>query len=207
MEQIRVSIVEDLPDIREGLRLIIEQVPNFSCHSVYGSAEDAYPGLLASAPDVVIMDISLPGETGIDCIRRLQLQHFKAQFLMFTVYEDSDQVFEALSAGASGYLLKNATPGQIVAAVQELYDGGSPMSAAIARRVVTSFRSSGEGDKLSAREMEILTLLSKGFLYKEIATQLFLSVGTVRQHIHHIYEKLHVQNRTEALNKVFGRKS
>lgn len=206
MENIRVSIVEDLQEIREGLRFIIDQAKELTCISTYCSAEEAYPGLLVSVPDVVIMDISLPGETGIECIRRLQQANFKAQFLMFTVYEDSDQVFEALSAGASGYLLKSADPDRIVAAVHELYDGGSPMSAAIARRVVVSFHSSGERDKLSTREMEVLTLLSKGFLYKEIAAQLFLSVGTVRQHIHHIYEKLHVQNRTEALNKVFGRK-
>lgn len=207
MENICVSIVEDIPEIREGLHLMIDQAPNLSCLATYNSAEDAYPGLLSSPPDIVIMDISLPGETGIECIRRLQAHSFKAQFLMFTVYEDSDQVFEALNAGATGYLLKSSAPDKIISAVRELHAGGSPMSAAIARRVVTSFRSSGEGDKLSPRELEVLTLLSKGFLYKEIAAQLFLSVGTIRQHIHHIYEKLHVQNRTEALNKVFGKRN
>jgi DNA-binding NarL/FixJ family response regulator len=205
MENIDVSIVEDLPEVRDGLRFIVNQATGLTCMAAYGSGEEAYAGLLAAPPDIVIMDISLPGETGIACIRRLKDKGFAGQFLMFTVYEDSDQVFEALGAGASGYLLKSAAPEKIVSAVQELYEGGSPMSAAIARRVVNSFRSSGEGDKLSSREMEVLTLLSKGFLYKEIAAQLFLSVGTVRQHIHHIYEKLHVQNRTEALNKVFGK--
>jgi DNA-binding NarL/FixJ family response regulator len=207
METIRVSIVEDLPEIRDGLRFIINQAPGLSCLSAYGSGEEAYTGFLESPPDIVIMDISLPGETGIACIRRLKARDFKGQFMMFTIYEDSEQIFEALNAGASGYLLKSAAPDKIVLAVQELFEGGSPMSAAIARRVVNSFRSSGESDKLSSREMEVLTLLSKGFLYKEIAAQLFLSVGTVRQHIHHIYEKLHVQNRTEALNKVFGKRS
>ncbi|GGA96398.1 MULTISPECIES: response regulator [Mucilaginibacter] len=205
MENIRVSIVEDMPEVRDGLRFIVGQATGLSCLATYSSGEEAYAGVLAAPPDIVIMDISLPGETGIDCIRRLKSRGFAGQFLMFTVYEDSDQIFEALNAGASGYLLKSAAPEKIVSAVQELYEGGSPMSAAIARRVVNSFRSSGEGDKLSSREMEVLNLLSKGFLYKEIAAQLFLSVGTIRQHIHHIYEKLHVQNRTEALNKVFGK--
>lgn len=205
METIHVSIVEDLPEVRDGLYAIVSQANDLVCLNAYGSGEDAYTGLLASPPDIVIMDISLPGETGVACIRRLRSSGFQGQFLMFTVYEDSDQVFEALNAGASGYLLKSAAPEQIILAIRELHEGGSPMSAAIARRVVNSFRSSGEGEKLSAREMEVLTALSKGFLYKEIAAQLFLSVGTVRQHIHHIYEKLHVQNRTEALNKVFGK--
>ena len=205
MKNIRVSIVEDLPEVRDGLRFIVNQASGLVCLDAYSSGEEAYAGLLTAPPDIVIMDISLPGETGVACIRRLKSSGFQGQFLMFTVYEDSDQVFEALNAGASGYLLKSAAPEKITSAIQELYEGGSPMSAAVARRVVNSFRSSGEGDKLSTREMEVLTSLSKGFLYKEIAAQLFLSVGTVKQHIHHIYEKLHVQNRTEALNKVFGK--
>jgi len=207
METISVSIVEDLPEVRDGLRFIINQATGLSCLSAYGSGEEAYAGLLESLPDIVIMDISLPGETGIECIRRLKAKDFKGQFMMFTIYEDSEQVFEALNAGASGYLLKSAAPDKIVSAVKELFEGGSPMSATIARRVVNSFRASGEGDKLSSREMEVLILLSRGFLYKEVAAQLSRSVGTVRQHIHHIYEKLHVQNRTEALNKVFGKQS
>ncbi|GAA4324368.1 response regulator transcription factor [Mucilaginibacter gynuensis] len=205
MEKITVSIVEDIPEIREGVRFIINQTRNFSCLSVYDNAGDACRGLLAEPPQLAIMDISLPDGTGLDCIRKLRAAGSAIQFMVFTIYEDSDQVFEALSAGASGYLLKNAAPEKITEALKELYDGGSPMSASIARKVVNSFRASEEQNKLSAREVEVLGLLAKGFLYKEIAAQLFISTGTIRQHIHHIYEKLHVQNRTEAVNKVFGK--
>lgn len=206
METIFVSIVEDLAEIREGLRLMISQSDDFNCMSVYDKAEDAFTGLSAEPADIVIMDISLPGMTGIECIRRLKAVNAGMQFVIFTIYEDSDQVFEALAAGASGYLLKDTPPEKIIAALKELHEGGAPMSTSIARKVVTSFRESDERSRLSDREMEILNLLAKGFLYKEIATRLFITTGTVRQHIHHIYEKLHVQNRTEAINKVFGKK-
>ena len=127
------------------------------------------------------------------------------QFMIFTVYEDSDQVFEALSSGASGYLLKNSPPEKIVEALRELFAGGAPMSTSIARKVVFSFQRPSASQVLSTRETQVLGLLGKGYLYKEIAADLGLSTGTVRQHIHNIYDKLHVQNRTEALNKVFGR--
>jgi DNA-binding NarL/FixJ family response regulator len=205
MKNIPVSIVEDIEEIREGLRFIINQTNGFSCLAVYASMADACQGLLADPPQLAIMDISLPDGTGLDCIRKLKAAGSIIQFMVFTIYEDSDQVFEALAAGASGYLLKNASPEKIAEALRDLQEGGSPMSASIARKVVSSFRASDEQDKLSAREMEVLTLLAKGFLYKEIAAQLFISTGTIRQHIHHIYEKLHVQNRTEAINKVFGK--
>ncbi|ANH83836.1 DNA-binding response regulator [Niabella ginsenosidivorans] len=203
METICVSIVEDMAEIREGLRFLVNQTPGFHCLSVYGNAEDAFAHLLQDAPDIVIMDIGLPGQSGIECIRKLKLQDASLQFIIFTVFEDSDQVFEALAAGASGYLLKDAAPDKIIASLRELYEGGSPMSLSIARKVVNSFRAPEVAGKLSAREMEILNLLVKGFLYKEVAEKLFISIGTVRQHIHNIYEKLHVQNRTEAINKVF----
>jgi len=150
------------------------------------------------------MDIALPGSSGLDCIRRLKAAGSGMQFIVFTIYEDSDQVFEALAAGASGYLLKDTPPDRIISALRELYDGGSPMSATIARKVVSSFQRPGHIHELSPRETEILGLLSKGFLYKEIADRLHIAVGTVRQHIHRIYDKLHVQNRTEAINKAFG---
>ncbi|MFT4152185.1 response regulator [Parafilimonas sp.] len=205
MNFIAISIVEDISDIREGMRFLVNQTPGFKCISVYDNAEDAFKGLPADAPDIVIMDIALPQSTGIDCIKKLKAKSVAMQFMVFTVYEDSNQVFEALAAGANGYLLKNTAPDKIIAALHELYEGGSPMSLSIARKVVASFQKPVENNQLSNREMDVLTLLSKGYLYKEIAEKLFISTGTVKQHIHNIYEKLHVQNRTEALNKVFGR--
>lgn len=204
METIDISIVEDVAEIRDGMRFLINQTPGFSCRSTYANAEDALLGLPGDKPQLVVMDIGLPGSTGIECIRKLKSQGCAMQFMVFTVYEDSDQVFEALGAGASGYLLKNTSPDKIITALRELYEGGSPMSLSIARKVVASFHAPAERDKLSAREAEVLALLSKGYLYKEIAEDLFISVGTVRQHIHNIYDKLHVQNRTEAINKVYG---
>jgi DNA-binding NarL/FixJ family response regulator len=161
-------------------------------------------------PDIVIMDISLPGMNGIECIRQVKDKSPGTQFMMFTVYENDEKVFEALKAGASGYLLKNTGLVNMIESLKELHDGGSPMSANIARKLVTVFRENERNDQLikvlSNRENEILQLLAKGLLYKEIADQLSISVSTVRQHIHHVYEKLHVQNRTEAINKAYGKK-
>lgn len=204
MEPITVSIVEDTPEIREGMRFMVNQMPGFTCTSVYDNAEDAIAGMKEDAPDIAIVDIGLPGATGIECIRKLKATEIATQFLIFTIYEDNDQVFEALAAGASGYLLKTAPPDKIIEALQDICAGGSPMSASIARKVVASFHRPSEQDMLSPREREVLNLMAKGFLYKEISSQLAIQVGTVRQHIHHIYEKLHVQNRTEAINKAFG---
>jgi DNA-binding NarL/FixJ family response regulator len=204
MEIIRISIVEDIAEIRDGIRFLINQTPDFSCVSAYGNAEDALANLPEDAPDIVIMDIGLPRGTGIECIRMLKKQEHAMQFIIFTIFEDSDQLFDALAAGASGYLLKDTSPDKIILALRELHEGGSPMSLSIARKVVNSLRAPEDQNILSHREMEVITLLTKGFLYKEIAAQLFISVGTVRQHIHNIYEKLHVQNRTEAINKIFS---
>jgi len=205
MEIIQVSIVEDIQEIRQGMQVLINQTPGFNCLSVYSNTEDAYVGLKTTPPDLVIMDIALPDGSGVACIRRLQTEApGKMQFMIFTIYEDSDQVFEALAAGASGYLLKNAPPARIIEALRELHEGGAPMSISIARKVVGAFRKPEESNKLSVRETEILQWLAKGLLYKEIAGKLHITTGTVRQHIHNIYEKLHVQNRTEAINKVFG---
>jgi DNA-binding NarL/FixJ family response regulator len=156
------------------------------------------------------MDINLPGMTGIECIRRIRSSTPGMLFMMFTVYEDNDQVFEALKAGASGYLLKKTAPAQIIDAIRELYHGGSPMSAQIARKLVAHFqedsRPRNDDDALSPREREVLENLAKGMLYKEIADRLDISFHTVRQHIRNIYEKLHVQNKTEAINKVYGKR-
>jgi len=205
MEPIRIAIVEDLSHIRDGLKFLINQAPGLENVGTFDTAEEALAGLEAVAPDIVIMDISLGGMSGTECIRRIKAAGSPMQFMIFTVYEHSDQVFEALSFGASGYLLKNSPPEKIVEALRELHAGGAPMSTSIARKVVFSFQRPSASQVLSTREKDVLGLLGKGYLYKEIAADLGLSTGTVRQHIHNIYEKLHVQNRTEALNKVYGR--
>ncbi len=206
---IAVSIVEDIDEIRTRLKNILDQSDEFVCMGVYSKAEDALNELRSAPPDIVLMDINLPGMSGIECMRRVKAVAHNILFMMFTIYEDSEQVFEALAAGASGYLLKKTPHDQITTALKELYEGGSPMSTQIARKVVAYFQKkdsseNGEDNILSPREKEVLELLSKGYLYKEIADKLSISTGTVRQHIHKIYEKLHVQNRTEALNKFYG---
>ena len=204
---ITIAIVEDLDEVRDGLKNFISLSTDFIVVGAYKNGEEACMYLPDSAPDIVIMDINLPGMSGIECIRQVKDKSPSSQFMMFTVYENDDKVFEALKAGASGYLLKNTGLLQIVESIKELHQGGSPMSANIARKLVNLFHLSPKEtshiDVLSNRENEILQLLSKGLLYKEIADQLQISTGTVRQHIHNIYEKLHVQNRTEAINKAF----
>ncbi|HXD77132.1 MAG TPA: response regulator transcription factor [Puia sp.] len=208
MTSIAVSIIEDIADIRIGLERIINASPGFLLLSSYDNAEAAVKGLPEARPDIVIADIQLPGMSGIDCVRRVRAGCPQIQFMMFTIYEDSEQIFEALEAGASGYLLKQTHPDSILDAIRELYHGGAPMSAGIARRVVNSFRDKpkpGNVDGLTERENEILQLLAKGLLYKEIGRRLDISTETVRQHIHRIYGKLQVQNKTEAINKAFGR--
>ena len=206
---ITLAIVEDLDEVRDGLKNFISLSQDFKVLDTFKTAEEAAYDLPKLKPDIVIMDINLPGMNGIECIRQIKNKIPATQFMMFTVYENDEKVFEALKAGASGYLLKNTGLVQLIESLKELYNGGSPMSANIARKLVTLFRSEQKEtaniEVLSTRENEILQLLSKGLLYKEIADQLSISVSTVRQHIHHIYEKLHVQNRTEAINKVFGR--
>lgn len=208
MDPISICIVEDIEDIRRSLEGIVQQSPDLILLKSFGDAEQAVVELPELEPDIVIMDINLPGMTGIDCLRQTRPKSPKTQFMMFTIYEDSEQVFEALEAGASGYLLKNTKPEKIISAIKELNEGGSPMTAGIARRVVQSFQKqtmlADERAKLSPRENDVLTLLAKGLLYKEIAQKLGIGFGTVRQHIHNIYEKLHVQNKTEAINKAFG---
>ncbi len=207
---ITLAIVEDLDEVRDGLKNFISLSQDFRVLDIFKTAEDAVIGLPKLKPDIVIMDISLPGMNGIECIRQVKDKSPRTQFMMFTVYENDEKVFEALKAGASGYLLKNTGLVQLIESLKELHNGGSPMSANIARKLVTLFRNeqreTAKLEILSNRENEILQLLSKGLLYKEIADQLSISVSTVRQHIHHIYEKLHVQNRTEAINKAFGKK-
>jgi len=205
---IAVAIVEDIKDIREGLRILIDNSSGFLCKEVYPSAEDAVKGLPESQPDVVLMDINLPGMNGIDCVKQLKPQLARTQFIMTTVYEDGDNIFESLKAGATGYLLKKTEPVKILEAIKEVYAGGSPMSTQIARKVIASFQpkhSIDDVDSLTPKEKEILKGLSKGLRYKEIAYEMQISIETVRSHVRHIYEKLHVQSRTEALNKIYGR--
>jgi DNA-binding NarL/FixJ family response regulator len=177
------------------------------------NGEEALVKLPIFHPKVVLMDISLGGISGIEVVRALKASHPEILFMMCTIYEDDEQIFEALSAGASGYILKKTPPGKLLEGIQELMEGGSPMSSQIARKVVAAFQNKksdkpnvdAELDILSKREKEILEMLSKGLLYKEIADAMFISIETVRKHVYHIYEKLHVSNRIEAVNKFFGR--
>jgi DNA-binding NarL/FixJ family response regulator len=209
MSKIKLAIVEDLEEVAEGLSEFIKRDNELHLLAMYRTAEAAALELPIIKPDIVIMDINLPGITGIECIRQVKLTGVPMLFMMFTVYENNDQVLEALKAGASSYLLKKTPPQQIIEAIKELHKGGSPMSASIARKLVTIFQEqpkglNNEAAVLTNREREVLECLAKGLLYKEIAEQLGISFHTVRQHIGKIYEKLHVQNKTEAINKVYG---
>ena len=205
---ISIVIVEDLTEVREGLHQFLSLNSEFKVLDTFETAEQALYDIPKLKPDIVIMDINLPGMNGIECIRQVKSKSSNTQFMMFTVYENDEKVVEALKAGASGYLLKNTGLLQMIESIKELHEGGSPMSSNIARKLVTIFRDQQKEKEpvevLSNRENEILQWLSKGLLYKEIAEKLSISTNTVRQHIHNIYEKLHVQNRTEAINKAFG---
>lgn len=212
MSKIRIAIVEDIEEVIEGLTPFIKQETDLDLIAVYRTAEAATLELPIIHPDIVIMDINLPGITGIECIKRVRLVAPQIQFLMFTVYDNNDQVFEALQAGAHGYILKKTPPLQIIESIKELHAGGSPMSSSIARKLVTHFQEKQQTQNLESailtpREREVLENLAKGLLYKEIADLLGISFHTVRQHIGKIYEKLHVQNKTEAINKVYGKRS
>jgi DNA-binding NarL/FixJ family response regulator len=206
---ITISIVEDLDEVREGLKHFLSLDTDLKVIGVYRDGMEAVGEIIRTRPDIVIMDINLPGISGIDCIVEVRKLSTEIQFMMFTVYENDEKVFQALQAGASSYILKSNGLPHIIEALKELYVGGSPMSANIARKLVNAFQqrpkvtSADARDVLSSREAEILDLLAQGLLYKEIAGRVSISTHTVRQHIHHIYEKLHVQNRTEAINKVY----
>lgn len=206
---IRTAIVEDVLPFAETLRRYIE-VSNSPvvCTGIYETAEDSLPQLLKEPPDVAIVDIRLPGMSGIELVSRLKGACPSILCLILTTHEDGITIFSALKAGASGYLLKRAPAEEIVNAIVQTHEGGSPMSPQIARRVVDYFYQSpvvDGADHLSSRELEVLQLLSRGAMYKEIADQLGISMGTVRTHIAKIYEKLHVHSRAEAMLKVFGK--
>lgn len=205
---IQVAIVEDIREIREGLELLIDSSDGFRCVKTFANAEEALTALPSICPDVVLMDINLPGINGIEAVRILKAQIPSTQFIMSTVYEDDENIFESLKAGASGYLLKKTAPSRILDSITEVFNGGSPMSSQIARKVIASFQQKNTIDDaalLTQREKEILKLLSKGLRYKEIAAELHISIDTVRTHTRHIYEKLQVQSRIEAINKVMGK--
>ena len=208
-EKIKVIIVEDDIEMQEGLELIVRSNPALECIVTCSTGEEALEIIPANIPDIVLMDIHLPGISGIECIKKLKPLLSFTQFMMCTVYEDNENVFDSLCAGATGYLLKNSPATKITEAIIDLYHGGSPMSSVIARKVIQTFKpEAGQNkdmEKLTNREREMLDLLAKGYRYKEIADQLSISFETVRTHIHNIYEKLHVQSRTEALNKAFPR--
>lgn len=205
---IAVSIVEDDPQVRSSLAKLIDSSPGYRCVSRHGSAEEALLEIPKVKPEVVLMDINLPGLNGVECVRRLKPQLPGAQMIMLTVYQNTEHIFNALAAGATGYMLKQTPPVELLQAIKEVHGGGSPMSSHIARKIVQSFQhsatASAEAESLSPREAEVLELLAKGFLYKEIAEQMKVSYATVHTHIRHIYEKFHVRSRTEAVAKHLG---
>ena len=207
--------MDDNPDLRSALEEILRMSDNYRCVGTMSNVREAMQKLPSLTPDVVLMDINLGGdESGIDCVKMLKPQIPQTNFMMCTVYEENEKIFEALSAGASGYILKKTAPSKMLEAIRELYEGGAPMSSQIARKVVAAFQSKGSSsagqpveklEQLSTREKEILVQLSKGLMYKEIAAELHISAETVRKHVYHVYEKLHVTNRIEAVNKYYGR--
>ncbi|MGA2246224.1 MAG: response regulator transcription factor [Verrucomicrobiota bacterium] len=202
---ITVSIVDDEADLRKDIASYLDAAGSIHCVSAYASAEEALKHLPQDKPDVILMDINLGEMDGIECVRRLTVLMPDAQVLMLTVFEDTDQIFNALAAGASGYLLKRLSPRKLVEAIGEVCAGGSPMSAPIARKVVKSFKTTpARGDEsgdLSPRERAVLDGLAEGLAYKQIADQLGVSIHTVRNYIRRIYEKLQVRSRTEAVAK------
>ena len=206
---IKVSIVEDNDQIREGLSVLINGSTGFQCVATYPTAENALKYLPAQKPDVVLMDIQLPGMSGIECVRELKRLLPELQIMMLTIYEDDDNVFKSIVAGASGYVLKKTPPSELMDAVSDLHNGGSPMSDRIARKVVQAFqqmgKSSRETENLTQRESEVLSYVAKGFQDKEIAEKFFLSSETVRTHLRNIYKKLHVRSRTEATLKYLNK--
>jgi DNA-binding NarL/FixJ family response regulator len=207
---INVSLVEDIPGVRQRLAELLNEVPGMRCVGAHGTGEEAVEKIPLEAPDVALVDVHLPGMSGIECVSKLKTQMPKLQILMLTRFEQSDLIFNSIRAGASGYLLKSTPPDELVQAVEQVYAGGAPMSMQIARKVVDHFRQiqqpSSDVETLTQREQEILELLAKGYYYKEISDNLSISYNTVRTHLQHIYEKLHVQSRTAAVLKFLGRR-
>ena len=208
---ITIAIVEDDPRIRTTLAAILQRDPDCICTGEYGSAEEAIEKIPASPPKVVIMDINLPGMNGVECVQKLSKLVPGMHILMLTVFNDTETIFDALRAGAVGYLTKPVRAAQLTAAVRDVIGGGAPMTSSIARMVVQSFQhpqsTATEGEGLSPRERDVLDHLAKGYLYKEIADRMHVSYSTVRTHIERIYGKLHVQSRSQAVARYFGHES
>lgn len=202
---ITVCIVEDDAELRESISGFIDGSPGYTCLGAFRTGEDAIKAIPLLAPAVVLMDINLPGMSGIQCVKRLKEKIPNLQTLMLTVYENSDRIFEALTAGACGYLLKNTPPEKLLESIQDVQNGGSPMSNHIARKVVLAFHAAPQTSPviqhLAPREQEVLDLLSKGCPYKQIAAEMGVGIGTVQTYIRRIYEKLHVNCRTDAVVK------
>jgi len=195
--------------MRESVALLLNQAPGLRCVSTYASAEAAVRDLPSQKPDVALVDINLPGMNGIECVAKLKAQLPQLQVLMLTRYEQSDLIFDSIRAGASGYLLKHTPAAELIQAVEQVHAGGAPMTMQIARKVINHFRQiqqpASDVEKLTPREQEVLTLLARGYLYKEIADHLGITLNTLRNHLRAIYEKLHVHSRTEATVKFLGR--
>ncbi len=202
---VSVSIVDDENELRQSIATFLNESPGFRCVSTFPNGETALKQLPSQWPDVVLMDIHLTGMTGIECARRLKVLNPEVQIVMLTVFEDDEQIFTALTAGASGYLLKRLRPARLLEAIREVHAGGSPMSHSIARKVVASFQKAAQAAEekahLSSREHMVLDCLAKGLTYKQTADQLSINIATIRSYLRRIYEKLHVQSRTEAVAK------
>jgi DNA-binding NarL/FixJ family response regulator len=207
---ITVSIVDDEKELCQSIATFVNGAPGFKCLSIYHSGEAALEHLPKDRPDVVLMDIHMSGISGIECAGRLKSLMPQIQIMMLTVYEDTDQIFKALSAGASGYMLKRLTPGKLLEAIQEVHGGGSPMSSSIARKVVNSFQKASptheEQTHFTGREQMVLNCFAKGMTYKQTADHLSISIDTIRTYVRRIYEKLHVQSATEAVAKYMQRR-
>ncbi len=200
---VKVAIVEDVTTVREGLANLIDASGPLTCVGRFSDAETAMERVPVVLPDVILVDIGLPGKSGIEFTGEMKRQFPSMQIVMLTVYDDEDRIFDSLKAGATGYLLKSLEPGKLVEAILEVYHGGSPISPTIARKVVKLFQSPAtvSGDTLTNREREILELLCRGFRYREVGDRLFISIDTVRSHVRHIYEKLHVRSKYELMVK------
>jgi DNA-binding NarL/FixJ family response regulator len=205
---LKVSIVEDQADTRESLVALVNGTEGLRCLSAYPTGEAALAGIPNEKPDIALVDINLPGMSGIECVGKLKTKMPALHVLMLTTYEESELIFNSLRAGASGYLLKNMPPEELLEALEQVHAGGAPMSMQVARKVVAHFHESAHAaadvETLTPREHEILELLARGSLYKEISYKLGISLPTVRTHLRHIYDKLHVQTRTEAAARYFG---
>jgi DNA-binding NarL/FixJ family response regulator len=205
---VQVAIVEDDARVCAALARLVNEAPGFECSGTYGSGEEALASLARHPPQAVLMDVHLPRMSGVECVARLKQAAPSVEIIMLTVYEDADLIFKALQAGASGYLLKRSAPEEILKAIEDVRSGGAPMSSSIARKVVQSFfqkeQSPRESENLSPREEEVLAYVAKGYINKEIADMMSVSVETVRSHLKSVYEKLHVRSRTAAAFKYFG---